>query len=140
MTIVGFTGSRVLAQKKESIVSNRLQECVRLGMTQAITGACKGIDSFIALYLVSEFPEISQTIVVPSNRKFVSMDIMKLFDSKVNYIYMPNDSNYRDRNIKIVELSEVMDAFWTGKKTYSGTYMTINIAKKADKLRKIIGI
>jgi len=55
-------------------------------------------------------------------------------------IMMPPTTNYRDRNEWIVKESDKMVAFWTGKKIFSGTYMTINIAKRANKLNTVIGI
>ena len=140
--IVGFTGSRKLSLVQQKVVSYRLIVCADLGMTEAITGACQGVDAFIALWILSEFPDMHQTIVVPHDRKAVPDDVLGLdkYNNNISYVYMSVGTNYRDRNEKIVELSDVMDAFWTGKRAYSGTYMTINIADKINKLRETIRI
>lgn len=137
--IVAFTGSRKLNAMQEEIVKSRLRKCSELGMYRAITGACVGVDELIALYLYSYF-DVEQWIVVPADRKLVSERVLNLKGDKINFIFMPKKTTYRNRNEKMVELANVVDAFWTGKKAYSGTYMTINIAKRAEKLREVIRI
>ena len=84
------------------------------------------------------YPNVRQTIVVPSNKKLVNNKVLSIKNATV--IYMPDGSSYRDRNKKIVELSEYVEAFWNGAKFRSGTFMTINIAKRAGKWRHTTNI
>jgi hypothetical protein len=149
---MGFTGSRFVLrtedrhhqQKQRLIVDSRLDELVRsdVGMALAVTGACVGIDQYIAEYLLCEHPDVRQIIVVPWDKKLVSglfLDRMQQHSSIVTILYMPPGSSYRDRNKRIVFLSDMVDAFWDGRKR-SGTTMTMHIAKKAGKLRKVTRI
>jgi hypothetical protein len=148
-TRIGFTGSRFVLlkedrhrqQKQRLIVDSRLDELVSsdVGMAVAITGACVGIDQYIAEYLLCKHPDVRQIIVVPGDAKLVSglfLDRMQQHSSIVTILHMPPGSSYRDRNKRIVFLSDMVEAFWDGRKR-SGTLMTINIARKAGKLQKV---
>ena len=139
MTTIGFTGSRfILQQTQRQLVDSRLDELVIDGMTNAVTGACIGVDQYIAEYLLSEHPDIRQTIIVPGNTDRVSdlfLDRMRQHPH-IFIWHMPPDSSYRDRNERLVSLSDRVEAFWNGCKR-SGTFMTMNIARKAGKLLKV---
>lgn len=130
----GFTGTRNLNSMRKDALHARLDDLVEQGLSHAVTGACLGVDAEIVWYLLRTAAHVKHTIVVPANRK--SIDV-KLLDLEAEFVFMPDGTNFRDRNTKIVELSPIVDAFWTGQTARSGTYMTINIAREAKKLGHI---
>lgn len=131
----GFTGSQ-----KGTRDNTILKILSGLNLTKddwVITGACIGIDTQVACLVAAEFPFVKQLIIYPYDRTKVSDDLDLIADEWIN---MPEGSNYRDRNERLVKESDLMVAFWTGKKAYSGTFMTINIAKRANKLNRVVQI
>ena len=128
----GFTGSRKGCN--ESIIAKALKDLPLKKNDQIVTGACMGIDAQIAIYVGKNYPSVYQVVVVPDNRSQIDKRVFKYADW---IIEMPDNSSYRDRNEGIVRLSHKVIAFWTGWKR-GGTYMTINIAKREEKLHKII--
>lgn len=127
---LGFTGSRLLTPRQESFVAQRLDRlCTEA--THVITGACVGVDSFIARYVDANFPDILNVIVVPSRQDRVCHEVLKL--TRAMRLHMPYGTSYRDRNEKIVDLSDEVHAFYCSQSR--GTFMTIAIAKKAQKIR-----
>jgi len=128
---LGFTGTRHLIDERKTVLHARLDELIKMGLTHAITGACVGVDAEVVWYLLKVAPEVQHTIVVPFNRK--GIDGMLLSLKMVKFIFMPDGTSYKERDTKIVELSPAMEAFWTGQVIRSGTFMTINIAKRAGK-------
>jgi hypothetical protein len=133
--IVGFTGTRdLLVPGRPDKVAKRLDELASAGMTTAVTGACHGVDAFIVAYLGMNHPMVRNVVVVPALRSQVSIGILDRSD--VELVLMPAGTTYRDRNTKIVELAETVEAFWTGQ-FRSGTNMTIGIARRAGKLGNV---
>jgi len=130
----GFTGSQKGANIKDifDVVCEILDDD-----DVVVTGACVGIDSQVAHLVHELYPQIKQVIIVPANRSKVDISVLKFADE---LIQMPRDTSYRDRNEKLVEESDKVIAFWTGQKAYSGTFMTITIAKRENKLFKIVDI
>lgn len=134
MTNYGFTGTRKYVSDKiilELLASLNLSE-----KDMIITGGCIGLDSSLSHLTKVHYPLVKQIIVMPTNKSQVDLSVI----NNGEVIKIPAGLSYRDRNEKIVELSEKVIAFWTGQKTYSGTYMTINIAKKEGKLFKIVEV
>ncbi len=130
----GFTGSQMGCA--EFIL---IRELKRLNLKKddiVITGACVGIDSQIHHLVKRNYPDVETLVIVPAN--FAKVD-QTCFVTELNAIFMPKGSSYRDRNTRIVKESDKVVAFWTGRQR-SGTYMTINIAKRASKLHKVIHI
>jgi hypothetical protein len=137
---VGFTGSRKITEAQRKLVIKRLEE-IKPTVTHYITGACTGVDAEVALWAYEQHPEANQIIVVPNRRLHVDDRVMHFHTDNVMYIEMPrHPTSYRDRNERIVDLSERVEAFWDGRTYKSGTYMTINIAKKDKKLHNITRI
>ena len=133
MTKFGFTGPK--SGCDESIVLKVLSELYLTQNDTVVTGACIGLDSQISHLVRKHYPLTKQRIVVPNNRKFVDQTTFANGD----VILMPDDTSYRDRNEEMVRLSEKVISFWNGNKR-SGTYMTMNIAKRHNKLYKIVDI
>ena len=130
MEIIGFTASRELSYKQKMFIFKIIS---KLKAQKFITGGCWGGDEAIAMAINKYHPNIPHTVIVPYNRSQVSQKAIQCASPKDNIIWMPEQTSYRDRNKKIVELSDKIIAFWNGNMR-SGTKMTINIAKKANKL------
>jgi hypothetical protein len=133
--ILGFTGSQTVpGMDGLSHLFNSLQGLDAKHQPETIVvGACTGYDAEIQMWFRLARPGIRRIVVVPANRGKV--DPRCLQDSEASFIYMPDGTSYRDRNTKLVELSDHMAGFWTGKTAYSGTWMTLNIANRAGKLQ-----
>ena len=94
-------------------------------------GACEGADALVAeaakergLYVIA---------VVPHNKKAVDYNSVRNSDERIDAPKGMNGKNdYRVRNELLVSQVDFMHAFWTGKKRYSGTFMTMNIARKTN--------
>lgn len=127
---VAFTGSRTITAADEKVIAARLQEVFQFA-DRIVTGACRGVDSFIARYTDERCPDVRNIIVVPWRRDVVCEEVMKL--SAPMFIYMAEGTSYRQRNETMVDISDEVEAFWKGDKR-SGTFMTINIAKRKRKI------
>lgn len=126
---LGFTGSQSLLEVRRADLENALQELLsRYSIDEIVTGACIGYDAAIQMWFAKNFPNISRTVIVPANRSKV--DNACLTDAAARIIKMPANTSYRDRNQQIVMHSDRVASFWTGKRAYSGTYMTMNIARR----------
>lgn len=129
--ILGFTGSQTIPRGEKAYVDACLEDLIlRLHPNTIVTGGCIGIDAYVHHWFHSNYPHIKRVVTLPYEKKKVDMSVCEtadeLHDSRVTY---------RARNEHIVELSDTVAAFWTGKKMYSGTFMTMNIASRANKLR-----
>jgi hypothetical protein len=132
---IGFTGTRqpleFYQRKKVAKVLLKLAET----MTYAITGACQGVDSFVA-HWVAENTDAQQIIIFPSKRDLIDETLYALPNAV--FIEMPKLGDehqngaaaYRRRNQEIVNLSERLIAFWIGNPR-SGTVMTMNMGRRA---------
>jgi len=79
-----------------------------------VSGGARGADTLARRYAYSRYPDIEYTEYKPDWEKQ---------GKKAGMV----------RNLEIVRNSGNIIAFWNGKTAYSGTYMTINIAKKNKK-------
>ena len=130
----GFTGSQ--NGTDSTLILSTLNTLNLTENDMIVTGACIGIDSQVSHIAKKHFPFVKQQIFVPNDKKKVDKSVY----SNGNVIFMPKHTDYRYRNERIVFNSDILIAFWTGKKAYSGTYMTINIAKDNKIPVKIINI
>ena len=131
---IGFTGTREKLElhQQKKIVS--VLESLVDTMTYAITGACLGVDAFIAHWL-AEHTQVQQVIVFPSRKTYIDNMLYSLPRSV--FVEMPSDNKeienislaYRRRNQKIVDLSERLVAF--AIPSSRGTYMTVNMGRIA---------
>jgi hypothetical protein len=99
-----------------------------------VTGACIGIDAIVAKMAYQMLFNVH--VVVPSNNKYLDHEWHIWHTS---YEMMPKISGYKDRNVKIIELSSELIAFPSvdeyyanGELSHSGTWMTIRLAKKKN--------
>ena len=133
MTIYAFTGPK--SGCSEELVLNTLAD---LNLTQddtIVTGACIGLDSQISHLARKHYPLTKQKIVVPSNRKYIDKTVF----ANGFVVLMGPLTSYRDRNTEMVRISQKIISFFNGNER-SGTFMTMNIARKEGKLYKIISI
>lgn len=133
MTIIGFTGSRDLSSEEELQIERILW---KLHPERVITGACIGVDEFVASFFASNMPDVMHTIYVPTDRSRVNMSfvdwMLKLRNVTVEF--MPRGTNYRDRNFAIVSGSETLIGFPREPESHpksqrSGTWQTIRMAR-----------
>lgn len=139
---IGFTGSRTLELYQEKAIIKTLERLVP-EMTYAITGACIGVDTFIAEWL-AENSDVQQVIVWPPLRNLTTESLYALprtVHIEMSVSDVPKGAHklgYKLRNQQIVDLSDRLVAFWDGKS--KGTKMTIDLAKSADILGEVVRI
>jgi hypothetical protein len=129
----GFTGTRSFKHEHHAIdVFGRLLQ-LHNG-TEFWTGACVGLDDYVAQQLVQLYPWARHVVVMPHDRRQVDPAFIEwaVAHPKVEIIWMPEGTTMRDRNTKIVENVDRLEVFPYRRlaKPYSGTWMTANIADK----------
>jgi len=130
--IIGFTASREPKNKGGVSYLRSVHRVVRdLEADCFVTGVCWGGDEYITRAVHKYHPKVPLIGVVPGLLRQVSGEAM---ERSMELIHMPRRSSYRQRNTRIVEVSTRMIAFWTGERKHSGTFMTINIARRAGKI------
>ncbi len=141
MATLGFTGTRSTDARKAEL-RNYLESADMITYLRKfdtyVTGGCVGWDALVGRFLATRFPPpIAQHIVVvPANRKQVDPWWEEFDPGLVQIVYMPNDTDYRDRNTEIVKRSDNM--FYCadypeadGRSQRSGTWMTYRISNEA---------
>lgn len=133
MISVGWTGSRV-AQLPVAVFSfvqellERVPRSDRQGV-RLVTGACVGIDELVArLGHRAGYPVHT---VVPWNRSMVDREWKRWASS---FEEMPAGTSYRDRNYRLVILSNHLNAFPAlderdRRSLRSGTWQTVRLAR-----------
>ena len=137
----GFTGSQ--RGTSDKVILKLLKSLKLTSKDTLVTGACIGLDAQIAILAAKHYPKVPQLIIYPGPKYKVDKRLshlkMNFGAENVKYIFMKVNTTYRMRNERLVEESDKIIAFWTGVKR-SGTYMTMNIAKKVNKLEKVVRI
>ena len=145
----GFTGSQ--QGFPENVL---LEELALLNLQKGdvvFTGGCVGVDSQVAHLVAKHYPEVKQVIVAPHIAHLPKYNQNKLDKKtfKLGIVFqLPMQDSYKehpllcykDRNEKLVHLSDKMLAFKRGSKPRSGTQMTINMAFKVGKLHKLVAL
>jgi len=110
--------------------------------TEFTTGTCWGFDAIAAEWLVARYPNAVHRLVVPANRSQVDFSIVGKFtalarEAPEQYLieWMPDDTDYRDRNARILEHSDELVAVaqspeTAGSSRRSGTWMTVRMARE----------
>jgi hypothetical protein len=107
------------------------------------TGGCIGVDAYVTLFLLSVYPNVKQTIILPSVDKLIDPRMYMLRYCQrsfhgINVDNMPEGTTYRDRNHKvIVDADEFIGFDCTGNKR-SGTRMSYNIAMGLEMPAEVI--
>lgn len=130
---VGFTGTQNLSTKDYETVRSivlSLPSDIRV-----VVGGCIGVDDYVAYVAFNSGYHVHA--IIPFNRSKVAPDWR---DYCTTYEEMPEGTDYRDRNTRIVE--EVTDRLIAiagypendPQSRRSGTWMTVRIARRANKL------
>lgn len=104
-----------------------------------VTGAAYGVDTSACEIAYELYPNLQHTIVVPD--AWHNVDLVEMYGKKPNVTVMRMEpgTDYRRRNYRLVQLSERVIAFPLVRLEIprSGTWMTSNIARRANKLWKV---
>lgn len=128
---VGFTGSRTLPQACYPVVE-RAVAALPDG-TLVVTGGCIGVDDYVA-YLAHRYG-FKVHGVIPADRSRVPPGWRDIYDT---YEQMPMGSTYRQRDERLVEISDRLIALPllpedAPQSRRSGTWMTVRIARSTGK-------
>ncbi len=100
------------------------------------TGAAYGVDSQSAVHAAMIYPDAQHRIIIPAkpyNEEIV--ETVEKITSNLEVVRMPSNTNYRDRNERLVDYCQ--DGMLIGFPKYeeersvrSGTWMTIRMARR----------
>jgi len=130
----GFTGTRTLEPADEDTISHSLS-LLKDG-TEYTTGACIGADFFVGQSLWLAKPDAVHRVVVPADRSRVDhWWTHRAIGDTVLVEEMPATTTYKDRNLRIVEQSDVLVAFPAHpeddpRSKRSGTWQTVRMARQ----------
>lgn len=139
MKALGFTGTRATEPHEE-----RLRKYLELADTvlylrefdMYVTGGCVGWDAYVGRYLALTYPDKTHLVVCPANRSQVDPWWFEFDIGTILVHYMPDDTDYKDRNAEIVRRSDQL--FYCadyseahGKSGRSGTWQTKRLAEAA---------
>ena len=139
MTSLGFTGTRETEKFHERLRDYLESADMQLFLREFdmfVTGGCRGWDAFVGRYLALTFPQKTHLVVVPANRSQVDPWWLEFDLGTILVKYMPEGTDYKDRNEEIVERSDHL--FYCadypeahGKSKRSGTWQTVRIGHRA---------
>lgn len=134
----GFTGTRYI--EDVSAQQDAVQELLDRAAADCgefTTGACIGFDAFAGLYLYTHYRSRHEKhrVIQPANRSRVAVWWSSY--PNVEVIDMPPGTDYRARNSRILDFSDVLYAVADYPELHprskrSGTWMTIRIARARD--------
>jgi len=129
---VSFSGARKLEEHQQRIVVTSLNVLKGSGTNEFTTGACQGVDEFIGRYCAEHFPEAVHRVIVPANRTLICE-----YGWATEVIEMPEGTDYRERNFRLLDHAEVLLAFpaYTQedlRSKRSGTWQTIREANRRN--------
>ena len=146
-TRYGFSGTRYLRDLRragELVVVGELEAVLADAPERAeyTTGACVGTDAFIGAWLWRHAPRALHRVVVPADRSRVESWWLHRAIREAAGSYgveveeMGPGTSYRDRNLRIVERSDVLVAFPAygeddPRSLRSGTWQTVRMARRA---------
>lgn len=137
MSRIGITGSRSI-ENVDFLCIERIIRSLSPGDT-VVQGACRGVDAAAAYCVVlrnhyaETFGALNLHTVVPGPRAWVARDFLT-WDG--TFEYMPEGTDYRARNLRILEQVDRLIAFPLYREddpgsTRSGSWMTIRMARDA---------
>lgn len=136
MTIIGFTGTRVLPSPDEE--RKVVATLYMLHGTEYVTGGAIGVDALVGAELAKLYPLASHRIIVPADRSRVDPWWRMKSPPHLSVQPMPEGSTYRDRNRAIVDRADELMAYplygeHDERSKRSGTWQTIRLARAAGK-------
>jgi hypothetical protein len=107
--------------------------------TGFITGCAFGVDTAACEFVYEHYPTLKHILVVPAAYHNESLVIAMEDKPNVHIVRCPIHTDYRYRNGRMVRMADRMIAFPHKQLEVprSGTWMTANMAKRADKLWKV---
>jgi predicted Rossmann fold nucleotide-binding protein DprA/Smf involved in DNA uptake len=128
---VGFTGTRSVGMADLPRI-RQIVEALPDG-TMVVTGACIGVDAAVAR--VANRRDLIVHTIVPADRSRVDPKWLCHVDT---FEELPDGTTYRDRNARIVALSDRLIAIpdhaeHDPESRRSGTWQTIRLARRAGK-------
>jgi hypothetical protein len=129
---VSFTGTRDITPADYPAIRDMVYGLP--ATTIIVTGACIGVDAFVAR--AAKAMSYRVHTVVPADRSRVDPEWRDHCDT---FEEMPTGTTYRDRNVRLVELADdevraiVAHAEGDITSRRSGTWQTIRLARKAGK-------
>lgn len=141
MNLLGTTGTRSTRGRERELTEYLLRPETGLwlaGFDGYVSGGCRGWDAIFGRTLALTYPDKIHCVIVPDNRSQVDPWWEEFDLGKIWVIFMGEGTDFRARNQKIVELSSYI---WYcashpekhGASTRSGTWMTVRLARAADK-------
>ena len=149
---VAITGNRYPLPTDQRIIQNIMKKLVlNKKVSEIIFGGAIGVDSIALIYALqfraqaaTKLPKL--TVIVPdevSNQPKSTREVTALANQIIELKNEITDTDgykaYRVRNEEMVKRADRIVAFWNGVPR-SGTFMTINLAKKYKKAYEIIDI
>jgi len=148
----GFRDSLLRFQNKDLVI---IERTMRMLVTNKFVdkiyfGGARGGDTVALYYALKHRTNKKPTliVVVPVNLGFQpkeTIEISRRADLIVEMNLDPFDSNgkikneiYRERNRKLLGDVKTLISFWNGLKMYSGTFMTMNMARNEFKIPVIV--
>ena len=138
MTTIAFTASRTILPEQYRILDFALNLIsVRSGPSPVyVTGACIGGDQYISTTLREMDPGATQKIIVPADTSRVDEDWLRDITGLpgVHIVRMPRCTNYKDRNLRILEEAGRLVAFpfypeSDARSRRSGSWQTVRMAR-----------
>lgn len=131
--VVSFAATRAREpfQRLAHDIVNHLQ-ALHLA-TGFVTGGCVGGDHFIGETLFSIFPDHRHTVIVPADRSRLAAWWRRHVG--INVIEMAPDTDYKDRNLAMVNFSDVLIGYplydeRDARSRRSGSWQTIRMARR----------
>jgi predicted Rossmann fold nucleotide-binding protein DprA/Smf involved in DNA uptake len=137
VTTVGISGTRTPSLDQIKAIRQAILELPT--DYKLVSGGCQGIDTEAVIAARDFHREIHS--VIPADQRRVTQGAI---DLSTSVEYMPPNSSMRDRNTRVVALSDWLIAVpenpSNGIDRGSGTWMTVRIAKRAKKLVRVLEV
>lgn len=139
----GFTGTRRLRPEHVPLIRSVLSELT--DGTEFITGAARGVDTFVARTLTALYPNARHRLIVPAAGHNEELVDGWMPNGLRTIQWMPpartSREAYRERNTAIVAACERLVGFprlEEERDIYSGSWQTVRIGRKARKVHRLV--
>ena len=148
---IAFTSSREIPDANQRAHIHTMLES--LGAAEGfVSGGCIGGDHYIGEALVAMYPNRQHTVIVPADRSRVHdwwSAYSAPYGARINVIYMPPRTEYRDRNLAMIQGygtflgSQLLLAFPAHNESHrkssrSGSWQTIRMGRRSHLHQPIV--